>query len=124
MSNNQKKRVLIVEDEADLAVVFANLLDVFGFTSQIVDNGANAREIVNNEKFDLFIIDLTLPDISGIDLYRDIVSAYPAYKGQVIFTSGMNISDDLNQIIKDDNTSFLAKPFSMDKLKKVLDKWL
>jgi DNA-binding NtrC family response regulator len=123
MNDDQKKKVLIVEDEPDLAAVIANLLDVFGFGSRIADNGEIALNIVSSETFDLFIIDLTLPDVSGIDLYRDIVSHQPAYRGNAIFTSGMSISDDLNQIMEEDNTSFLAKPFSMDKLKKVLEKW-
>ncbi len=124
MGNAKIKRVLIVEDEPDLAAVFVNLLDIFGLNCTVAENAKSAQHIITNEKFDFFIIDLTLPDLSGIDLYRDIVLNYPEYKGQVIFTSGMNISDELNQIMVDDNTSFLAKPFSMEKLKKALEKWI
>jgi DNA-binding NtrC family response regulator len=124
MAQVVRKKVLIVEDEPDLAAVFVNLLDIFGLDCRTAESAQSAQAIVRKEKFDFLIIDLTLPDLSGIDLYRDIVLKSPEYKGQVIFTSGMNISDELNQIMAKDNTSFLAKPFSLDKLKQVLQKWI
>ena len=124
MKNIEKKRVLIIEDEPDLSAVFVNLLEVFGFASSVADSAQAAKNSLANGKFDLFIIDLTLPDRSGIDLYKDIISIHPEYKGKVIFTSGFNVSDELNKIMERDSVSFLAKPFSMDKLKKVLERWM
>jgi len=119
-----EKRVLIVEDEPDLSAVFANLLEIFGFQSVTADNAETAQNTISRSNFDFMIIDLTLPDRSGIDLYRDIVSRYPQYKGNAIFTSGFNVSDHLTEIMENDGAAFLAKPFTMDKLKKILDRWL
>lgn len=124
MGKVDRKKVLIVEDEPDLAAVFVNLLDIFGLDCRTAESAQSAQAMVRKEKFNFLIIDLTLPDLSGIDLYRDIVLESPEYKGQVIFTSGMNISDELNQIMAKDNTSFLAKPFSLDKLKQAVQKWI
>jgi len=120
----EKKQVLIIEDEPDLSAVFVNLLEVFGFAGSVADTAQLALATLTHRQFDLFIIDLTLPDRPGIDLYKEIITIYPEYKGKVIFTSGFNVSDDLNQIMKRDGASFLAKPFSMEKLKKVLDRWM
>jgi len=119
-----KKQVLIIEDEPDLSAVFVNLLEVFGFEGSVADTAQQAKNILVHHEYDLFIIDLTLPDRPGIDLYKDIVVLHPEYKGKVIFTSGFNVTDELHQIIERDGASFLAKPFSMDKLKKVLDRWM
>ena len=120
----EKKQVLIIEDEPDLSAVFVNLLEVFGFRGSVAHNAQLALDNLTQRQFDLFIIDLTLPDRPGLDLYKEIVTIYPQYQGKVIFTSGFNVSDELNQIMKRDGASFLAKPFSMDKLKKVLDRWM
>jgi DNA-binding NtrC family response regulator len=119
-----KKKVLIIEDEPDLSAVFVNLLEILGFEGSVADTAQLAKNFLIHHKFDLFIIDLTLPDRPGIDLYKDMVALYPEYKGKVIFTSGFNVSDELHQIMEEDSASFLAKPFSMDKLKKVLDRWM
>ncbi len=119
-----KKKVLIIEDEPDLASVFVSLLEVFGFQSEVAESAGLAKEMIAQDQFNFLIIDLTLPDSSGIDLYQEIIAQYPQYKGEIIFTSGFNITDELNQILNRDGASFLAKPFSMDKLKKVLERWM
>jgi len=124
MENKVEKKVLIIEDEPDLASVFVSLLEVFGFQSEVAESAGLAKEMIARDQFRFLIIDLTLPDSSGIDLYQEIIAQYPQYKGEIIFTSGFNITDELNQILKRDGASFLAKPFSMDKLKKVLERWM
>ena len=120
----QKKRVLIVEDEPDLSAVLANLLAVFGVDSETAENANIAKSKLQLEKYDFFIIDITLPDISGVELYKDMIVHHPEYKGNVIFTSGLNESDELINIGKTDGTTFLPKPFSIDRLKEALNKWL
>ena len=117
-----RKRVLIVEDEPDLSAVFVNLLDVFGVQGKVAKNASVAKKSLSEEKFDFLIIDLTLPDESGVDLYKDMVLSHPEYRGNVIFTSGMNVTEDLSKIMHDDGISFLAKPFSIEKLKQVLER--
>ena len=124
MEDSKRKTVLIVEDEPDLSVVFANLLSVFGVQSKVAESGSAAKNSIANHKFDFIIIDLTLPDMSGLDLYKEMISANPEYRGNVIFTSGMNASAELGEMMKKDDISFLAKPFSIEKLKETLDKWL
>ena len=124
MNTMLKKRVLIVEDEPDLSAVFVNLLDVFGVQSQVAEDASMAKIAIVQDKFDFVIIDLTLPDESGVDLYKDMVLSHPEYKGNVIFTSGMNVTEELGEIMREDGISFLAKPFSIEKLKQALERLL
>ena len=124
MNTMLKKRVLIVEDEPDLSAVFVNLLDVFGVQSQVAEDASMAKKAIVKDKFDFVIIDLTLPDESGVDLYKEMVLSHPEYKGNVIFTSGMNVSEELGEIMREDGISFLAKPFSIEKLKQALERLL
>ncbi len=119
-----KKHALIVEDEPDLSTVFANLLEIYGFRASTAEDAQAAMEAINKHSFDFCIIDLTLPDLPGIDLYQNMISTHSRYRGNVIFTSGFNVSDELTEIMKKDGVLFLAKPFTMDKLKKLLNRWL
>jgi DNA-binding NtrC family response regulator len=121
MNKMVAKRVLVVEDEPDLSAVFVNLLDVFGVKCRVADSASTAKSSLNSDQFDFLIIDLTLPDESGVDLYKEIVVSRPEYRGRAIFTSGMNVTEDLRKIMSEDGISFLAKPFSIEKLKQVLD---
>jgi DNA-binding NtrC family response regulator len=124
MNKMIEKRALIVEDEPDLSAVFVNLLDVFGVRSKVAESASVAKKTIVKEKFDFIIIDLTLPDESGVELYKDMVLSHPEYKGNVIFTSGMNATEDLSKIMHDDGISFLAKPFTIEKLKQALERLL
>lgn len=124
MNTMLKKRVLIVEDEPDLSAVFVNLLDVFGVQSHVAENASVAKKAIVQNKFDFIIIDLTLPDESGVDLYKDMVLSQPEYRGNVIFTSGMNVTEELGEIMRKDGISFLAKPFSIEKLRHALERLL
>ena len=117
-----KKRVLIIEDESDLASVILNMLETYGLEGEIVDTSRQAMQLVNKSDYDFFIIDLSLPDSSGIDLYNSILSVNDKYKGRAIFTSGLNVNEELNKIIKSDGTLFLPKPFTIDKFKEIIGK--
>ena len=121
MNKMFEKRVLVVEDEPDLSAVFENLLNVFGVQSSVADSAAMAIKCLEEAKYDFLIIDLTLPDQAGTDLYKEIILSHPEYRGRVIFTSGMSVTEDLNKIMSEDGISFLAKPFSIEKLKQVLE---
>jgi DNA-binding NtrC family response regulator len=117
------KRALIVEDESDLSAVFLSLIETLGFKGTVADTGEKAQNYLEKNKYEFVIIDLTLPDIGGIDLYKEMISHNPAYRGNVIFTSGFSTSDELKEIMKRDGLAFLSKPFTIDEFKELIIKW-
>ena len=120
----QPKKVLVVEDEKDLSAVFVNILNTFGFNSTVAETGEVAKNSLKSDNFDFLIIDITLPDQTGLELYKQIISTNPFYKGNVIFTSGATASEELKTIIEKDGITFLSKPFSINEFKQVLDRWI
>lgn len=118
------RSVLVVEDENDLSVVFVSILETLGFRGTVAENAEKAKLLLQKNQYDVLIIDLTLPDINGIELYKQIISTKPNYKGSVIFTSGAVAHDELNQIIQKDGNTFLSKPFSINQFKKILNHWI
>jgi DNA-binding NtrC family response regulator len=118
------RNVLIVEDENDLSMVFVSILETLGFRGTIAENAERAKSLLQKNKYDILIIDLTLPDIEGVELYKQIISTKPHYKGSVIFTSGAAAYDKLDQLIQKDGNTFLSKPFSINQFKKILNRWI
>lgn len=118
----ENKHILVVEDEQALSNIVINMLEVFGYSGKVCENAGDALETLKDENFGCLILDLTLPDMSGQDLYKMIREKYPQYRGHVIFTSGFNISEELEELIKEDHLDFLAKPFSVDKFKTLIEK--
>ena len=65
-------KILIVEDESSFSEAIAFLLGKEGFESQVAENGRVALELFKSHDFDLVLLDLMIPEVSGIDVCRAI----------------------------------------------------
>lgn len=66
------KTILIIEDEEDIRDIVAHYIKKEGYIVKTAENGKDGISIVLNEKIDLIILDLMLPDISGYDVCREV----------------------------------------------------
>jgi DNA-binding response OmpR family regulator len=65
-------RVLLLDDDPNLRGVLCDILKVKGFESISVDSGAAAITCIDQEDFDVVLIDIKLADLSGLEVLRDI----------------------------------------------------
>lgn len=65
-------RILVVDDEIEVQQVLAKGLERAGFNVDSVGSFQAARDALNDKRYHLLVVDLTLPDQSGIDLIRDV----------------------------------------------------
>ena len=65
-------RILIVEDEVAIADLEKDYLELSGFEVEIENDGKSGLERALNEDFDLFILDLMLPEVDGFEICRQI----------------------------------------------------
>jgi len=66
------KRILIVEDDIAIAEIERDFLEIEGFEVIIVTDGLEGYKKANEEKYDLILLDLMLPNMNGYDIYRKI----------------------------------------------------
>lgn len=107
-------RLLLVEDDTAIAQPLARALGREDFDVVHVDHGAAAVEAARNGGFDLVVLDLTLPDIDGLDVCRQIRAHDPALP--IIMLTAR--SDELDLVVGFDAGAddYMAKPFSMAEL--------
>ncbi|MDX1651997.1 MAG: response regulator transcription factor [Brumimicrobium sp.] len=107
-------RILLVEDEASLSKVVALNLKLEGFEVEEVSNGREALGKKNEvENFDLVILDVMLPEVSG----WDICSAYKSISDTpILFISAKGSSSDKIKGLKLGADDYLAKPFDLEEL--------
>ena len=67
-----KKRILIVEDDADISMVEEAYLEAAGFKTRIVTDGTGISSLIQKEEYDLILLDLMLPGKSGYEICREI----------------------------------------------------
>lgn len=75
--NDQKKKILLVEDDTTLAAVYESRLELEGFETKEVNNGEEALAAIQNFKPDLVLLDAMMPKISGFDVL-DMIRNTPA----------------------------------------------
>ena len=67
-----KRRILIVEDDADISMVEEAYLEAAGFETRIVTDGTGISSLIKKEEYDLILLDLMLPGKSGYEICREI----------------------------------------------------
>lgn len=86
------KKILIVEDETALLYALQSQLSADGFVTFAADDGQKALDILANERPDLIVLDLILPQIDGWSLIKKIKSDRAVADTPIVIIS--NLSDD------------------------------
>jgi two-component system KDP operon response regulator KdpE len=105
--------VLIVEDERPLLRALAMNLVARGYAVTEVDNGARALTALADHEHDAIVLDLGLPDMSGLEVIRAVreIASTP-----IIVLSARNGSSDKVEALDLGADDYVTKPFSMDEL--------
>ena len=109
-----KKQILLLEDDIALAQTLQELLEDAGYSVDMVHTGNNAIDATYEGRYDLYIFDINVPDISGIELLESLREADD--KTPTIFISALV---DLNTIAKGFEVGaddYIKKPFFPEEL--------
>ena len=109
---NQRTAV-VVEDDGDLGDLISGLLDQSGFEVTVARTGADALALVRETRPDLVTLDMSLPDIDGVEVCRQIRQVSDCY---VIVISGRTAEVDRLVGLEVGADDYLVKPFSMREL--------
>ena len=118
--------ILIVDDEEMVLDVGARVLKKLGYTVLESNNGRNAVELYAKiqDKIDLVILDIVMPDMGGGDVYDRLKEINPDVK--VLLSSGYSIDDQAREIMERGCDGFIQKPFSVksmsEKTSEILSK--
>ena len=107
------KRLLIIEDDKDLANITCDMLKNYGFETKLAVSSEEAFCFLTKEQFHLILLDINLPDGTGFEVCRELrkVSKVP-----VIFASARTSEDDKIKGLEIGGDDYLAKPYSLREL--------
>src|SRR4051812_11991121 len=114
MERRRSLRALVVEDDSGIAGLVRRVLARENFTVECVRDGSQAIELLREVAYDLVILDLFLPEISGETVLDYLEDRQPEYLRRVIVTtaSPRHVSCEFLQRV----CRLLEKPFDIDKL--------
>ena len=108
--------VLVTEDDSDILELIVYSLETEGFRVHSAKNGSDALSILSDESVDLAILDVMLPDMSGIELCRKIKREERLENIPVLFVTAKDEETDKLIGFKVGADDYLTKPFSPKEL--------
>jgi DNA-binding NtrC family response regulator len=111
------KRVLIVDDEAGIRAVLADLFDSLGYGVNQADNGKDGLSKALKEDHDLVVLDMSLPGCDGLELLRALKEAKP--EAPVIMITGYATIESALKAMKLGAYDYITKPFDLQEVEMV-----
>lgn len=118
-------RVLLVDDEEELVSALAERLSLRGIDADWATSGDEALKMVENRTYDVAVLDVKMPEISGLDLKKTMEERCPNMK--FIFLTGHGSEDDFSAgLLHTGADYYLIKPVNIEilikKMKEALKK--
>jgi DNA-binding response OmpR family regulator len=121
---DQKKTIIVVEDEQDAADMFAEMMSVNGFHVMKATGSKLAMNMIDECKPAAVILDIMMPDISGLEILR-YIQQKPVLAGiPVIVVSAKSLPVDIKTALEAGASIYLTKPVDYLDLKRAVDKVL
>ena len=111
--HDARARVLIIEDDADIAFFEQTMLMRAGYSTKIANTGSDGLAHLDTYKPDVVLLDIGLPDMSGLDVCTSIAESVDAY---ILMVSGHSSEDVKLTGLGLGADDFISKPFSGNEL--------
>jgi len=121
---SSEKTVLIVEDEADAAELFAEMMRVSGFRVLKTSSSAPAISMMIAEKPDVILLDIMMPEVSGLDILRQMRRDPILANIPVVVVSAKSMPADIKNGMEAGAFTYLTKPVGFLELKEAVERAL
>lgn len=113
----QPLRILVAEDNSVNRMVVGRILERAGHSTQLVENGREALEALEQQNYDLVIVDMHMPEVGGIDAYKMYRFAHPGDNATPFVMLTANATAEARMACEDAGIQhFLTKPISSARL--------
>jgi DNA-binding NtrC family response regulator len=116
--NDYQYKVLIVDDEPNICGLLRESLSDRGYQCTIAQSAAQALERLNESKFDVALLDVRMPGMSGVELLNRVKSSYPSLA--IIMLTAVDEVDTAVETMKAGASDYITKPFDLDRVDKAV----
>jgi len=120
-----EERILLIDDEDDIIEMIGRVLSEDGYQVVTANNGVEALQRLREASYDLLVCDIKMPEMSGIDLWDQLVERDPKMCARIVFVTGDIANQTTADFLQRTSVPVLRKPFEIhvlsDFVRKVLD---
>lgn len=110
-------KILVVDDERAIRLLLKQTLELWGHEARETEDGFAALESIRRDPPDLVLLDLVMPDLSGLDVLRRARTG--GYMGPVVVITGSATTAQIQAAKRLGAFDVILKPFSLDRIKKL-----
>lgn len=118
------KTVMIVEDNELNMKLFRDLIEAHGYATIQTRNGLTAVELAREHRPDLILMDIQLPEISGLDVTRSLKADPELHRIPVIAVTAFAMKGDEERIRQGGCQAYISKPISVTKFIETIKSFL
>ena len=120
ISKNRVPLILVVEDNEDNQLLLAHAMNMFGWKYILAVDGIEIMSLVKKQPPSLILLDIILPDISGLQI-AIMLKGQPATRNiPLIAVTGLTAKQDLNSIFAAGFNDYVCKPFYLEDLHRAI----
>ncbi len=116
----RKSRILIVDDDKKFCDSLSDILVDAGYIVEIANNGKDSINMLQNNRYDVALVDFKLPDISGTELVNNLASVSPSLEF-IIMTANATLDSAVEAVKQERIVSYEFKPLDMDRFLSILN---
>jgi len=110
----KKTNILIVDDEIDLLETLGDIFESKGYNVTMVEDGNKATELLRRKYFDVVLMDLKMPGISGVDSFKEVKRLHPS--AAIIMMTAGSVGENIKEALGAGVDAVVDKPFNVKKL--------
>ena len=111
-------KILVVDDEKSILLLLREALGQWGYQVKTASSGTEALDILRTELFDAMLSDVRMPDMSGLDLLREVRKQDESI--EVVMMTGYPTIASAVQALKEGAYDYLSKPLILDELRHLM----
>ncbi len=109
-----KGYILVIDDEDNIRFMFANYLENSGYQVDMAKDGSEAKALIDQNIYDIALLDICLPDCNGLDLLKELKEIHPTL--EVVVCTGHTEDYDFIGTVKAGAADWISKPTNLQEL--------
>lgn len=117
---DEQKKIIIIEDEPDTVEMFSEMMRLSGYQVLKLYQSSSAFDLIAAEMPDAVVLDIMMPEVSGLDLLRELRAAPELADIPVVVVSAMGLPKDIQLGLDAGASVYLTKPVTYQELSEAV----
>ena len=115
-AHTSSKKILVVDDETEVAELLGEILELAGHTVNISNSATAALELLQAEEYDAILSDMRMPEVDGSQFFQLLGERYPNMLARIAFITGDTLAAGAEHFLNTSGVPSIGKPFMPDEI--------